>query len=336
VPNVFEVPNVSCISQTGRLEPARRLSLNELCGIDAWRNCRTEVSAALLPLGSVRSVPGSLQPARFWTLAPCCLAATGMASDADTMNIPQNRKFKCWAAACGGCGEGPSAEHIVSKCLFPEGVVHVSGFDWCKGETKSIGVNGLERQILCKTHNSALSGTDAEAKKAVGLFQRSTPSTKDDPLGDSNIDGHKLERWLFKTAINLSCHSGLHIGVSIDGSVPGLPSPYLIDVAFGKPHFSAQMGAYFLFPAKETLHQPREIVMIPLIKDGHIGGYYFELRSRAVFLNLFPGHVPPTLGTVASKLELQQGLLDAELVYRPPSIAKASNSLLLSKIRFKW
>lgn len=51
-----------------------------------------------------------------------------MASDADTMNNPLNRKFKCWAAACGGCGEGLSAEHIVSKCLFPEGVVHVSGF----------------------------------------------------------------------------------------------------------------------------------------------------------------------------------------------------------------
>lgn len=117
-----------------------------------------------------------------------------MASDADTMNNPQNRKFKCWAAACGGCGEGPSAEHIVSKCLFPEGVVHVSGFDWCKGETKSIGVNGLERQVLCETHNSALSETDAEAKKAIDLFQPTAPPTKGDPLGNNNVDGHKLER----------------------------------------------------------------------------------------------------------------------------------------------
>lgn len=259
-----------------------------------------------------------------------------MASDADTMNNPQNRKFKCWAAACGGCGEGPSAEHIVSKCLFPEGVVHVSGFDWCKGETKSIGVNGLERQILCKTHNSALSETDAEAKKALGLFQRSAPPTKDDPLGNNNVDGLKLERWLLKTAVNLSYRGNLHIGVGMSGSVPGLPSPYLIDVAFGRLPFSHQMGAHFLFPAKETLHHPSEIVMIPLIKDGHIGGFYFELRSQAVFLNLFPGHAPPTLGTVAAKLELQQALLDAELVYRPPSIATASNSVPISMIRFQW
>lgn len=120
------------------------------------------------------------------------------------------------------------------------------------------------------------------------------------------------------------------------GSLPGLPSPYLINVAFGKLPFSAKMGAYFLFPAKETLHQPSEIIMIPLIKDGHIGGFYFELRSQGVFLNLFPGHAPPTLGAVASNLELQQGLLDAELVYRPPNIATASNGMPLSMIRFNW
>ncbi len=259
-----------------------------------------------------------------------------MASDADTMNTPQSRKFKCWAAACGGCGEGPSAEHIVSKCLFPEGVVHVSGFEWCKGETKSIGVNGLERQILCKTHNSALSEADTEAKNAIALFQRSAPPTKDDPLGNNIVNGRKLERWLLKTAINLSFRGNLHIGVGMNGSMPGLPSPYLIDVAFGKLPFSHQMGAYFLFPAEETLHQPSEIIMIPLIKDGHIGGFYFELRSQAVFLNLFPGHAPPTIGTVAARLELQQALLDAELVYRPPSIATASNGMPLSRIRFKW
>lgn len=259
-----------------------------------------------------------------------------MASDADTMNDPQNRKFKCWAAACSGCGEGPSAEHIVSKCLFPEGFVNVSGFDWCKGEIKSIGVNGLARQILCKTHNSALSETDAEAKKAIGLFQRSAPPTKDDPLGSDNVNGHKLERWLLKTAINLSYRGNLHVGVGMIGSVPGLPSPYLIDVAFGKLPFDHQMGAYFLFPEKKTLHQRSEILMIPLIKDGHIGGFYFELRSQAVFLNLFPGHAPPTLGSVAAKLDLKQALLDAELVYRTPSIATASNGMPISWIRFQW
>lgn len=214
--------------------------------------------------------------------------------------------------------------------------MHVSGFDWCQGVTKSIGINGLARQILCKTHNSALSETDSEAKKAVSIFQRSTPPTKDDPLGDNDVDGHKFERWLLKTAINLSFGGQLRIGVGMSGSVPGQPSRYLIDVAFGKSQFTHQMGAYFLFPKKETLHSSSEIITIPLVKDGHIGGFYFELRSQAIFLNLFPGHAPPALGAVAGCLPLQQDLLDAELVYRPPAIATASNNRPISMIRLEW
>ena len=257
--------------------------------------------------------------------------------NADRQNdSSQEREFKCWAAPCGGCGGGPSREHLLSKCLFPEGVVHVSGFDWCKGETKSVGINRLGRQILCKAHNSALSETDLEAKKAVSLFQRYRPPTKDDPLGDNIVDGHKFERWLLKTAINLFYTSNLLIGVGMNRSNPGLPSPYLIDVAFGKIPFSHQMGVYFLVPEGETLHQVSEIISIPLIKDGHIGGFYFELRSQAVFLNLFPGHAPQTLGAITEQLEVQQALLDAKLVYRPPRIATASSGIPISMIKFNW
>ena len=252
------------------------------------------------------------------------------------MNSPRDRKFKCWAATCGGCGEGPSREHLLSECLFPEGAVQVSGFDWCKGETRRIGVNGLARQILCKTHNSALSETDSEAKKAVSLFQRSMSPTPTDPVGGNKVDGHKCERWLLKTAINLSYGGNLHIGVGMSESCPGLPSRYLIDVAFGKIQFTHQMGAHFIFPEKETQHDPGAIMMIPLRKDGLIGGFYFELRSQPIFLNLFPGHSPPTLGSVTSDLSVQQDLLDANLVYRPPSVATASNGIPTSMIRFRW
>ena len=60
------------------------------------------------------------------------------------------------------------------------------------------------------------------------------------------------------------------------------------------------------------------------------------IAFAAVFLNLVPGHAPPTLGTVAAKLDLQQALLDAKLIYRPPQIATASNGTPISMIRFKW
>jgi hypothetical protein len=44
----------------------------------------------------------------------------------------------------------------------------------------------------------------------------------------------------------------------------------------------------------------------------------------------------PTMDAVAGKLELQQALLNAKLVYRPPGIAKASDSMPVSVIRSKW
>jgi hypothetical protein len=146
----------------------------------------------------------------------------------------QDRSFTCWAASNQDCGLGPSREHIVSNGLFPERSVHVSGFDWCEGETRSVGVNAIARQILCRKHNSALSEVDAEAIKAIAFFQRSEPPTSAGRPGSNHIDGHKLERWLLKTAINVAYGGDLHLGVGMSGSQPGLPSPYLVDVALGK------------------------------------------------------------------------------------------------------
>lgn len=253
----------------------------------------------------------------------------------ETSNRYRERKFKCWAAPCGGCGDGPSREHLLSNCLFPDGVVRVKGFDWCKDETKTVGINGLARQILCKKHNSALSNADAEAKKAVGLFQQSVQAGSG-PAANNRVDGHILERWLLKTAINTAYGGNWHIGVGMHGSIPGLPPPYLIDVAFGKLPFSHKMGAYFLFPKKETLHDPGAILSFPLVKDGCIGGFYFELRTQPVFLNLFPGHAPPALGEVAEGLELQRHLLDADLIYRPPNIVTTPRVAPPSVIYFDW
>ena len=252
------------------------------------------------------------------------------------MSFPKVRKFKCWASSGGGCGLGPSREHLISECLFPEKVVHVSGFDWCHGQVQSVGTSGLARQILCRAHNSLLSETDAEAKKAVEIFQRTTPPSPEDLLGDNMVDGYKFERWLLKTAINLSYQGDQHIGVGMAGSEPGKPSPYLVEVAFGRLQFTHQMGAHFLFPDRETQHQPTEIMITPLIKDGHIGGFYFDLRSQAVFLNLFPGHAPGRLGEAASSLPLHEDLLSAKLVYRPPVIATASQGVPISMVRLRW
>lgn len=242
---------------------------------------------------------------------------------------------KCWCASAGGCDRS-TAEHLVSKALFPKRKLSVQGFDWCKDEPKVIGIKGMVSHILCEKHNNLLSDCDNEAVKAVSLFERSLAApAPGSPAIDRNVDGHLLERWLLKTAINISIGSRWHIGVGMAGSEPGRASEYLVQVALGKLNFSAQLGAYFLFPKAESLHSPSEILILPLVRGDEIGGFYFELRSQPIFLNLFPGHFPETLGSVAS-IPLAQVLLDAPLVYRPPMVATAVGNLPTGMVRFRW
>jgi hypothetical protein len=250
--------------------------------------------------------------------------------------VPEpTRSFLCWAASCDDCDRGPSDEHLLSKALFPDKALNVQGFDWCR-EQKRVGINSLTRQILCAKHNNDLSPADAEAVKAIALFRsQSRPPEPGAPPVDRDVDGRRLEQWLLKTAINLAFRGADHIGLGMTGSQPGVPPPYLLEVAFGRLKFTHLLGAHFLIPEGECLHSPDEITVIPLIRNGEIGGFFFELRSQAIFLNLFPGHAPASLGAV-SELPLSRELLDARLVYRPPQVACAVNNFPTGLVRFRW
>lgn len=246
-----------------------------------------------------------------------------------------SQPFHCWASCTGECNR-LSGEHLVSEALFPERRAQVQGFDWCQDEPKTIGIGALIGKVLCVRHNNALSETDQAAVKALALFRRSaSPPQPGDASLDRTIDGLILERWLLKTAINLSFQGSRHIGVGMTDSELGWPSPYLVDVALGRAEFSHLLGAHFLIPKEESQHSPTEIVVMPVVRADVIGGVYFELRSQPVFLNLFPGSAPPTLGSIAD-LALPQVLLDAPLVYRPEMIATAVEDRPTGLVRFRW
>jgi hypothetical protein len=65
-----------------------------------------------------------------------------------------------------------SGEHLISKNqLGDTKKINVSGFPWCRGETKAIGINSATANVLCRTHNSALSPTDTAAGKLLDAFE---------------------------------------------------------------------------------------------------------------------------------------------------------------------
>lgn len=237
----------------------------------------------------------------------------------------------CWAKDLGDCAGKISGEHIISKAVLKADRIFIPD---CKlaGSEKAVGVNSLTRRILCEHHNSALSPVD----QAGGLIM-SVLEDEDRQLDEVVIDGLMFERWLLKTAINSTFAGDDRIGVGMTGAEAGKVPAYLLHLAFGRVQFTHQMGAYFLFPEGTFWHRQGEIIVVPIIKNGEIGGVYFHLRGFDVFLSLFPGHHPSTLSELGLTSErIPEHALTAVPRYRPPSLVTTRASDPSRTVRFRW
>ena len=113
---------------------------------------------------------------------------------------------RCWAQELGGCAKGFSGEHVISKGLFTEKLITVTGAPWSQQGSKVISLESLKSNILCAHHNSALSPVDAEAQKLfhalpeLGRLAASALALRPTVL---TINGPLLERWFVKTTINI-------------------------------------------------------------------------------------------------------------------------------------
>ncbi|MGP5119454.1 hypothetical protein ACTXJF_05220 [Psychrobacter alimentarius] len=223
----------------------------------------------------------------------------------------KNNKNKCWAAYFGNCEGEITAEHLVSKSLFPDGIVFVEGFDWCKN-IKKVGINSLTRKILCKKHNNEFSILDSEAKYAINCFAKGKT--------ERPIDGLLFERWLLKTAINLSIDSDFHIGIGFTDSIKGYPSPYAVALALGEQPFAYKMGMYFLENKESFFNNPTEQLMMPMTMNNEIGLFLFGLRGANILLSLTPNdHEVPKLSNIGLYKSLPVDVKDNKPVYRPHS-----------------
>src|SRR5258708_6136768 len=178
-----------------------------------------------------------------------------------------NPKRGCWAKSLGGCDKKITGEHLVSKCLFDDDAINVQGFPWCLETPKTVGLSSLVGNILCKSHNSALSGLDSTALETFNAFRESVR------LSDARrtinaeyltvkrfvIDGALLERWFLKTLINLSVGGKWVIG---NGDV-GMPSNDLVEIAFGMRQFEHGAGLYILGRSGEQVDSMDRVALTP-------------------------------------------------------------------------
>lgn len=240
---------------------------------------------------------------------------------------------QCWAATLSGCGGGLSAEHLVTKALFKHPMISVAGFDWCDGEERLVSVNRLTSRCLCRRHNNMLSPVDQEVVRLDGALRDYLADTSQNRT--LKLSGFLLERWLLKTAITNSVNGKLHIGVGFTDSVPGRPSRYLVEAAFGLRPLEFCMGLYVIGAPDRSHRRFDQIALAPITKDGVIGAVHLHMRGFDLLLSLFPGHSAPPLQALGlSGLPLH--LLESTPAYRPSAIGLESPSGALLVLELAW
>lgn len=169
------------------------------------------------------------------------------------------------------------------------------------------------------------------------LLPENIRSTKTQPESQI-IDGPNFERWLLKTAINLTYEGGMHLGFGMTDSEPGKPSPYLLQVVFGDLPFSHKLGLYTLCYNSLEIFRVGSISFTPIHKDNKIGGFLIHLRGFDFFLSLYPGHAPPQLSTIGigEDDKVPKYIAEAIQEYRKEIIIAFNEKQERLEVKFEW
>ncbi len=118
---------------------------------------------------------------------------------------------KCILKSRKGCSTKISGEHYISHKLLnviekENKTIDVAGLSWMpKDRIQSIGKSNLVSNILCTTHNSALSDLDSSIGDFVSFISEIDKNLRSSsPINNSyKINGRDIEQWILKTIIGL-------------------------------------------------------------------------------------------------------------------------------------
>ncbi|PGH59215.1 hypothetical protein CRT60_00860 [Azospirillum palustre] len=163
----------------------------------------------------------------------CCLRGTNHwrlpGSEVRVRNTgQQGHRDGCYLHDLGSCHTALSSEHYISRgvldALGPK--IQVSGFPWLKGETKTVGIQSLTTNVLCRVHNSALSPLDQAATRFITAMKAIGVGGNHHEV----VSGHDIERWLLKSLVALTVSKNLMLeGQRVETA--GLPGdlPHLLE-----------------------------------------------------------------------------------------------------------
>lgn len=189
------------------------------------------------------------------------------------------------------------------------GGVHVQGLPWQGEGWKKLPIAALASNILCKQHNSDLSGLDIVGERLVDHLERIEHEFQ---AGDHRpwtwpLNGHDVERWLLKTLAGLLLSKS---GRAADGAAlaPDIPRAW-VDILFGHRSFPSTWGLYVVGELGHSVAtEPKKYNFAPVSLTGQVVGIRAELVGHAFTLLMTEPGRPA-------------GAIDRYSVYRPRYLA---------------
>jgi hypothetical protein len=187
--------------------------------------------------------------------------------------------------------------------LFPDNSLFLSGPKWLKGEdNKRIPISSLAANVLCKTHNSALSNLDTQMSKFV-KFIYSIDRGQSELI---NIDGYAIERWMLKTLCGFVSSGSAH-----EKSKGWSPPQTWLQMLFGSSSISTGLGLFLLSGKTRRQARNNQIGFIPIKTNDQdiITGLAFIVTAYPFLFLMEP-----------LSQEIKDSLSDYEIIYRPRMI----------------
>lgn len=206
----------------------------------------------------------------------------------------------CYAAELRGCSGPLSLEHYVSKATLhvlagASDTVRIDGI----APNKPVGINSFGANILCKTHNEALSRLD---ERGTGFFEalrhHSSFSELANPPFLAAFNGYDVERWLLKILI------GLAYRVLPNTKKSWEPPLWWLRVLYGKKDLPRGRGLVLSSRIGETLSDDGRLGVRPL----------YDAKSGA------PAGISVVIAGLEFTLVLSAIVSTSASIYRPGSL----------------
>ncbi len=249
---------------------------------------------------------------------------------------------QCWAACLGDC-EGPlTGEHTISEAVLAQfadakKTITVKGLPYCLDAPKKVAVGGVKTNNLCDRHNGLLSPVDDAGAKFFGLLE-ATRTDHDRLTGATvlpawatvrTLSGPPIERWFLKTLINTAWHGDYPIGAL--GGAPGMPTPELVEIAFGRRAFTGRAGLCFALGVGDKIGEEAVTIITVTHTDGYVAVGLFILRGFRFALCLLPEGLPDGIGAV-----IGEGWERMSLVQPPRVLEFAHGRVVTHQIKLAW